>query len=60
MEKRNQRIIYNKDGHGTLTTKISLPIKWTREMGFSENDRNALIDFDGKKITIKKGEKNEN
>ncbi len=56
MEVRNVKIMFNKDGHGSDTTKISLPIKWIRDMGISPNDREVDLKYDEKtkKIIIEK------
>lgn len=58
IEERNMRLIIVKAGgtagKNSLTYKISLPSKWVKEMGFSLEDRNAVIAFDGEQITIKK------
>ncbi|MCI7342491.1 MAG: hypothetical protein MSH33_00930 [Fusobacterium necrophorum] len=49
-------LIYNRDGHGYMSTKISIPKKWADDIGFSEEDREAEISYDEKKkeIVIKK------
>ncbi|MGC2872270.1 hypothetical protein ACDL92_03080 [Ihubacter sp. mB4P-1] len=58
IEERNMRLIIVKAGgtagKNSLTYKISLPSKWVKEMGFSLDDRNAVIAFDGEQITIRK------
>lgn len=54
MEKRKANIIFNKNGRGFPTIKITLPVGWIREMGFTENDREAVIEFKDKEIKIKK------
>ena len=47
-------IIFNKAGSGSMSTKVSIPISWIRQMGISQEDRNAVLEFDGKQITIRK------
>lgn len=58
MEERKVRLIINKPGgtagKNSLTYKISLPSKWITQMGFSLEDRSAVISFDGEEITIQK------
>lgn len=54
MEKRKANMIFNKNGRGFPTIKITLPVGWIREMGFTENDREAVIEFKDKEIKIKK------
>lgn len=57
-EIRKANIILNKDGHGSDTSKISLPIKWIRELNFNINDKQAIIEIFEKKIIIRKKEIN--
>lgn len=54
MESRNINLIINKDGHGTEGYKLSLPSKWIRKMGFTSEDRKAIIEFNDKEIIIRK------
>ncbi len=55
-EIRKLRILYAKDGHGNLTTRLSIPKSWLDKLGFSVNDREAEVSFDDEKeiIIIKK------
>lgn len=57
-ELRKANIIFNKDGHGSMSTKINIPKKWADDMGFKSEDREAelVYDFEKKEITIKKKE----
>lgn len=63
MEKRKANIIFSKSGgnagKGSYNTKISLPKSWVDKMGFSIDERNAVLEYDGEKITIRKDEANE-
>lgn len=54
MERRNINLSANKDGHGSIGFRISLPKKWVQQMGFDENNKNAIVEFDDNKIIIKK------
>ena len=56
MEKRRLKIMFNKNGGGFQTNRIALPVPWIKSMGFTENDNIAIVEFDNKKITIKKEE----
>ena len=49
-------MIFNKDGHGSLSTRISVPKSWADKLGFSQEKREAEITFDEEKecIIIKK------
>ena len=58
-DERKANIIFNKNGHGSLTTKITLPVGWVRELGFSQQEKTAKIEIKDNKITIKKENKNE-
>lgn len=63
MERRKANIIYSKAGgnagKGSYNTKVSLPKVWADRMGFSVDERSAILEFDGEKITIRKGEEDE-
>lgn len=54
MEKRKANIMFNKNGNGNLTTRITLPVPWIKDMGLNENNREVLIEYNNEKITIKK------
>lgn len=56
MEIRNANILFNKNGHGSLTTRITLPVPFVRELGFNEDDREALIICEENQIIIRKKE----
>ena len=55
-EIRTVKMIFNKDGHGSLSTRISIPKSWADKFGFSQENREAEIVFDDEKecIIIKK------
>jgi len=55
-EIRTVKMIFNKDGHGSLSTRISIPKSWADKLGFSVENREAEIVFDDEKecIIIKK------
>jgi hypothetical protein len=53
-EKRNVKITFNRNGRGAITPKISLPVPFTKELGFTEEDRSGFIEIDGDKIIITK------
>lgn len=55
-EIRKVKMIFNKDGHGSLSTRISIPKSWADKLGFSVENREAEIMFDDEKecIVIKK------
>ena len=51
---RKANILFNKNGQGCLTTRITLPVPWIKNLGFTENDRQAIIEFKNNEIIIKK------
>lgn len=63
MEKRKANIIFSKAGgnasKSAYNTKVSIPKSWADRMGFSIDDRSAILEFDEERITIRKGDKNE-
>lgn len=57
-EIRNSNLIIGKDGHGSITAKISLPTKWIKDLGFDVNDKQAMFEILDNKMIIRKKEKN--
>lgn len=58
MEERKARVLFNKSGgtagKGGITNRVTIPTKWIKEMGITENNREVFLSFDGQKITIQK------
>lgn len=54
MEKRNLNVIFNKSGSGSLSTRVTLPITWIKEMDIDKNNREIEVTFYNKEIKIKK------
>ena len=56
MEKKDLKISFNKNGTGSLTTKIALPKKWTDKMNITLEEREIEVYFneETKEITIRK------
>ena len=54
MEERKAKILFNKTGNKSVTTRITLPVTWVRELGATQEDRDVIICLKGNKITIKK------
>ncbi|MGL4801981.1 MAG: AbrB/MazE/SpoVT family DNA-binding domain-containing protein [Cetobacterium sp.] len=54
MEVRDLNIIFNKSGTGSTSTRLSIPIKWLRQMDISQDERGVTVYFDGEKIIITK------
>ena len=51
-ETRTLKVSYNKSGAGNISTRISLPVTWVREMGLSQEFPAVIARFDGEKIII--------
>lgn len=56
MEERELRVIFSKDGRGATNTKITLPVKWVRNMGVNPEQREVILQYDeeNEQIIIKK------
>lgn len=54
METRILKLSYSKSGAGNITPRITLPVKWTKELGLSTEDREVEVTLDGDAIIIKK------
>ncbi|MCI8640326.1 MAG: AbrB/MazE/SpoVT family DNA-binding domain-containing protein [Clostridia bacterium] len=56
MEERELRVIFSRDGRGATNTKITLPVKWVRDMGVNPEQREVILQYDEEKqeIIIKK------
>lgn len=57
IEKRVLKIIFNKSG-GTavngVTSRITIPTKWIKELEITEDNREVYAEFDGETIIIRK------
>lgn len=53
-EFRKANILFNKTGRGATTTRLTIPVGWIKEMGFNDEDRQAIIEIDNDKIIIRK------
>lgn len=53
-DSREVNIMFNKNGSGNVTTRVSLPVPWVKELGFTEEDRQATIEICDDKIILKK------
>ena len=56
MEERKLRVIFSRDGRGATNTKITLPVKWVRDMGVNPEKREVVLQYDekNKEIIIRK------
>lgn len=55
-ETRELNVMFAKSGSGSSTTRITLPIKWIKDMNITEDDRVVKVEYDEdtKTMTIKK------
>lgn len=51
---RELNIQMAKGGSGSLSPRISLPPTWIKQMGFTQDDRTAIVIFKDDKIIIEK------
>lgn len=60
-EKRKMKVIFNKAGGNagrtSVGTRISLPKTWIDKMNITPEEREVLLSFKNKKITIEKIER---
>ena len=53
-ECRFVKAMYLKNGSGSMSARVNLPIPWITEMGISPDQKDLAITFDGEKIIIEK------
>lgn len=61
MKEKNRRIMkvmMPNGGSGSVSPRLSLPIKWLREMGIDKEDRTVELVYSDGVITIKKLKEN--
>lgn len=51
---RELKVMFNNDGKGNYTNKISLPKTWVERMGVTSEDREVIVKFEDNKIIIEK------
>lgn len=51
---RRANIIFSRNGNGFLSTKATLPVPWVKDLGFSKNNKGAIIEIADNKIIIRK------
>ena len=57
-EQRKANMMFNKNGNGADTTRITIPVMWARKLGYTENDKTAIIKLNEKSIEIIKEDSN--
>lgn len=53
-DMRKLKIMFNNDGKGNYTNKISLPKTWITQMGVTPSQREVMVKFEDNKIIIEK------
>lgn len=53
-EERKANMIFNRNGTGQITTRITIPVPWAKKLGFTEDNRSAIIKIEDNKIIITK------
>lgn len=55
-EKRDLNVMFAKSGSGSITSRLTIPIAWVKEMNITKDDRTVEVTFneESKTITIKK------
>ena len=54
MEHRKLKIMYAKDGRGSRTTRMTLPVSWLDDLGVTEDEREVHVYKIQNKILISK------
>lgn len=54
-KQRKANMMFNKNGNGADTTRITIPVIWAKKLGFTAENREAIIKLEENKITIEKG-----
>ena len=61
-ETRNMRVVIGKAGgnagSNSLNYKVSIPSAWANELNITQESRDLIMSFDGKKITIERPKQN--
>lgn len=53
-EERTLNVIFGKGGSGSTTTRLTLPIKWVKELGIDIEHKEVVATLEDDKIIIKK------
>lgn len=48
LNMRITKVMFNSDGKGGVTPKISIPISWLRDMGIDTEEREIKLSYDEK------------
>lgn len=56
---RKANMIFNKNGNGFDTTKITIPVGWAKKLGFTRENKSGILIFKDDEIVLRKDYKNE-
>lgn len=59
-EKRNFNMMFAKSGSGSKTTRATIPVSFSKSLGFKEDDRAGTIEILDDMIIIRKEKNYEN
>lgn len=51
---RKANMMFNKNGNGADTTRITIPVVWAKQLGFTPENREGILTLDENKIILKK------
>ena len=54
MEQRTARVMFGTNGKGHTSTSMAMSLIWLKKMGVTPDEREMLLTFDGKRITVEK------
>lgn len=58
-EQRALNVSFSKSGSGSITSRLSIPISWLKEIGVTPDCKQVVLIKDGDKIILKKSENNQ-
>ena len=53
-EERKVKMMFSKNGQGFDTTRITIPVPWARELGFTSEDREGILEIENNEIILRK------
>lgn len=54
MESRKMKMMFQKGGSGSVTTRLAIPKSWVDKLGVTQENREVIIEFDGEKVMVRK------
>lgn len=63
-ETRKLKVLFTKPGgtasKGAVSTRLTLPVKWVKDLGLTPDNRDVKTSYDGERIIIEPYNENEN